>query len=234
MEKVEWEVLSEVFDPSTLKALLHLIDKGILSKVYGFISTGKEACVLYAIGNSNEYAVKIYRTFTATFVKGIWKYIEGDPRFQSFKKHRYHIRILWASKEFKNLKKAFKAGVFVPEPILVYKNILVMRFIGEEGAPAPLLKDYKNPDFSIYEKILENIKLLHDRAKLVHSDLSEFNVMVFKGDPYFIDMGQAVPLSHPLAYEFLFRDIKNINYFFKKAGVETYDDHEVYRWVVGE
>jgi len=56
----------------------------------------------------------------------------------------------------------------------------------------------------------------------VHSDLSEYNILM-KGDvPYLIDFGQAVVTAHPKALEFLRRDIENIySYFSKKYSIST-------------
>ncbi|NIW52844.1 MAG: serine protein kinase RIO, partial [Candidatus Korarchaeota archaeon] len=53
----------------------------------------------------------------------------------------------WAQKEFKNLQRAMDAGVRVPEPIAISKNVLIMSFIGKNGDSAPLLKEVslKNP-----------------------------------------------------------------------------------------
>ena len=45
-------------------------------------------------------------------------YIEGDPRFKRIKPGKISFFYLWALKEFKNLKKAFKSGIRVPEPVI--------------------------------------------------------------------------------------------------------------------
>ncbi|MGA9099021.1 MAG: RIO1 family regulatory kinase/ATPase, partial [Methanotrichaceae archaeon] len=66
-----------------------------------------------------------------------------------------------------------------------------------------------------FDKIVEYISLLYNKADLVHSDLSEFNVL-YDGEPVIIDMGQSVTLDHPMARKFLERDIKNITHYFQK------------------
>jgi len=56
-------------------------------------------------------------------------YIIGDPRFKKIPHNISKIIFLWANKEFKNLKRAFKAELNVPEPLYIKSNILVMNLI---------------------------------------------------------------------------------------------------------
>jgi RIO kinase 1 len=114
-----------------------------------------------------------------------------------------------------------RAGVNVPEPIAFSGNILVMEFLGEEGYRAPLLVEVieELPVDTIekmYKQVIEQMKLIVCKAKLVHVDLSEYNIMLWQGKPWIIDVSQAVEHSHPLAKEFLERDISNITRFFTK------------------
>ncbi|HOL40350.1 MAG TPA: RIO1 family regulatory kinase/ATPase, partial [Methanospirillum sp.] len=53
-------------------------------------------------------------------------------------------------------------------------------------------------------------------AKLVHGDLSEYNILYGRGHPYLIDMGQAVTRDHPHAPGFLKRDLEQLNRFFNE------------------
>ena len=167
-------------------------------------------------------AVKIFLTSTREFKKTVLQYIDGDPRFKKIKRDTRNIVYAWALKEFKNLERAYEVGVRVPKPITVHKNIIVMTFIGENGIPAPLLKDAEVSDYEeMFWKVVDNIKALYCKAKLVHADLSEYNIMVWKENPVFFDFGQAVLTSHPNADLFLERDVKNVVSFFKKRGVEV-------------
>jgi len=231
----DFKTIEAVFDTATLLALYKLFSDGTLDILNGVISTGKEANVYWGVDSSgNDVAVKIYRTSTLDF-KRLTKYIEGDPRFVRTKK-KTHARVYqWAQKEFKNLTLAKRVGVSVPTPIAVYKNILIMEFIGENGLPAPLLKDYipENIDF-IFEKIISDMETLFKKAKLVHADLSEYNILIFKNMPYFIDMGQAVKLEHPNSIAFLVRDIRNILNFFKnEVRIETPSVSELFEKITG-
>jgi RIO kinase 1 len=219
-----FETVEEVFDRATVLALLELKQRGRLSKLSGVVSAGKEARVYLAKGKSGEYvAVKIYLTATAEFKKGIWKYIKGDPRYEwvlSLPTHK--LMSVWARKEFSNLKRMYGASVSVPKPICVYRNILVMEFIGENGVRAPLLKEAAEAglldrDFAvqIFTEIVRNVYRMYWYAGLVHGDLSEYNVMLHGDRVYIIDVSQAVKLEHPNSHMFLYRDISNIVKFFR-------------------
>lgn len=231
-----YETVEEVFDKFTLMALYELINKGYIQIMYGIVNAGKEARVYWAEDSrGNDVAVKIYLTASAEFRRSILMYIEGDPRFTRVKRDTRSIIYVWARKEFKNLQRASKAGVRVPEPYAVNKNILVMEFIGENGIPAPLLKDYLPPNLEdFFFKVLNYVKLLYTKANLVHADLSEYNIMVWNDEPVFIDIGQAVLLSHPMAEDFLVRDLDNLLRFFYKNNVDVPDLEEVLRWVKGQ
>lgn len=229
----EYEALEEVFDKPTLLTLYNMIRQGTISEIYGAIKAGKESKVFWAKGSENEdLAVKIYLTVASEFRAGMIMYIEGDPRFKDVKRDRRGLIYQWALKEFKNLKEASDCNIRVPKPIAVKNNVLIMEFIGREGVPAPLIKDVemKNPA-RIYKMILNDIRKLYREAKLVHGDLSEYNVMYWRGLPYLIDFSQAVSLDHPLSHEFLKRDIRNINRFFKRLEVDILEDDELYEWI---
>jgi RIO kinase 1 len=217
------KTVEEVFDAFTLQALYKLINKRVIDVLYGVVDTGKESRVYWAKSPQGEdLAVKIFLTSAREFKKTILQYIDGDPRFKKIKRDTRSIVYAWALKEFKNLERAYEAGVSVPKPIAVHKNIIVMTFIGENGVPAPLLKDAEVGDYEeMFWKIIDNIKALYCKAKVVHADLSEYNIMVWRGNPFFFDFGQAVLTSHPNAGFFLERDVKNIASFFKKRGVEV-------------
>ncbi len=213
-------VMEEVFDRLTLMTIYDIMNNGVIQDLHGVVKVGKEARVYRGIDSEgNDLAVKIYLVASRNFKKMIM-YIEGDPRFKNVRKDARSIIYLWARKEFKNLQSAFQSEVRVPKPIVVKNNVLVMEFIGEEGVPAPLLKDLppENPE-SMYLELLDQIKSLYIKAKLVHGDLSEYNIMNYEEKPVLFDMSQAVSIEHPMANEFLKRDIKQVNWFFSGLGV---------------
>lgn len=231
----EFEVIEAVFDRLTLEGVYRLIHRKVIDRIHGVVKAGKEARVYWGQGpDGAELAIKIYYTATAEFRRGMMKYIDGDPRFRRVKRDLRSVIYTWTQKEFKNLKLAEEAGVNSPRSIAFYRNILVMSFIGRDGVPAPLLREVEPVDpETFYGRLLREMRLLYTRVGLVHGDLSEYNVMVWEGDPVIFDISQAVLRVHPMSDELILRDIKNVNSYFKKQGVEVIDTDKVERWVKG-
>ncbi len=221
----EFKVVEGVIDGPTLKALYKLLNRGTITRLFGAVSTGKEANVYRGENDAGEsVAVKIYRVTTAE-TDFMLEYIIGDPRFRKVKRRSRSLIPLWALKEFKNLKRYHEAGVRVPAPVDLERNVLVMEFIGEmvDGRPAPLLRQIDIPSpVDTFNQIIDMIATGYEKAELVHADLSEYNILWY-GEPVFIDVSQAVLKTHDNASRYLYRDIQNITNYFRKLGVVTED-----------
>lgn len=231
----ERATLEEVFDKATLMVIYRLLNRGVLYEVHGVVNAGKEARIYWGKNKEGkDLAVKIYLTASAEFKKGMLKYIEGDYRFKGVKRDTRSLIFTWAQKEFRNLEQASRAQVRVPKPVAVKNNVLIMEFIGKDGINAASLKEQApNEPEIVYEILLNYIELLYRKADLVHGDLSEYNIMMWKGEPVIFDVAQAVPTSHPMADFFLRRDLTNVNKFFKRLGVNVREVEEAYKKVVG-
>jgi len=109
-----------------------------------------------------------------------------------------------------------------------------MKFIGKDGQSAPSMKESApaNPK-RIYEEILTQVEKLYCKAELVHGDLSEYNVMIWKGHPVLFDVSQSVSLAHPMAEILLRRDLTNLNRFFSRLGIDVPSIDECYARVTG-
>ena len=226
----QFKVEASVFDDATFAALYKLVQDGHLTAIGGPISTGKEANVYEAGGPEGEtVAVKIYR-ITASDFRDMQTYLRGDPRFQGLRNDKQAIVLAWVSKEFANLRRASTAGVRVPEPIAVERNVLVMEYLTREGERAKRLSEVnvENPEVA-YDVLAEYMRRLHG-AGLVHGDLSEYNVVLHGDELVVLDMGQAVTVHHPNADELLRRDCENVAAFFRRQGYEA-DDEELYAFV---
>ena len=209
------KVRDDVFDEVTLMALYRLVHRKQISVIGGPVSTGKEANIIYGEHDNRGIAIKIYRIQTANF-KAMTEYLAGDRRFASIRGSRRGIIFAWTKKEYSNLSRAHDIGLPVPEPLAFDRNILLMEFLGEEEAPYPQLRLAAVDDYeATYREILDCTRRLYQDARLVHADLSEYNIL-YHEKPYLIDMGQAVTLDHPRALTFLLRDIRNINRYFSR------------------
>jgi RIO kinase 1 len=232
----ERATVEEVFDQTTRMVVFDLLNSGVLYEVNGAVSSGKEAKVYWATTKEGkDLAVKIYLTSSAEFKKGMLKYIEGDPRFKNVKRDTRSLMATWAQKEFRNLREATDAKVPVPKPVAVKSNVVVMEFIGQAGVSAPSLKEQapENPE-RVYKLLVTYLKRLYQKAKLVHGDLSEYNIMMWKGRPKIFDLSQSVSLQHPMADFMLRRDITNLNRYFSRLNVKIIPNEELHQLVVGK
>ncbi|KAK9940415.1 hypothetical protein M0R45_017077 [Rubus argutus] len=56
------------------------------------------------------------------------------------------------------------------------------------------------------DQLIIAMRMLYQKAKLVHADLSKFSILYFEGHLYIIDVSQAVDLNDPSANGFLCKD----------------------------
>ncbi|XP_020296212.1 serine/threonine-protein kinase RIO1-like [Pseudomyrmex gracilis] len=225
-DKSDHATAENVLDSRIKKKLHKLFERGILAEINGCISTGKEANVYYAKSKRNdEIAIKIYRTSILQF-KNREKYIKGEYRFEhvySLRNPRKMVKI-WAEKEFSNLKRLKQGGIRAPQPILCGGHLLLMEFLGSNGWPAPKLKDAVLTDSKsriLYRECIEIMWKMYNKCRLVHADLSEYNMLYHNGSIVVIDVSQAVDRDHCNAIEFLRNDCSNITSFFKKHNVDA-------------
>ncbi|MBI5635415.1 serine protein kinase RIO [Candidatus Micrarchaeota archaeon] len=228
------KISGKVLDEKTISVLVDFINNKVIKSLDYPISTGKEAVVFKATSPSGGKLAVIIFNFETSRFHNMLDYIQGDKRFDHQIHNKRELVNVWARKEFANLKKCFAAGVRVPKPIKYKQNVIVMEFVGENNVATPILAKVRLSDpQGVYEKILGSMKKMFE-AKLVHADLSEFNILVLLENnveqPVFIDLAQAVVLDHPKAKEFLEKDCFNIAKYFSKRGVQT-DGKTVYTFV---
>ncbi len=230
-----FRTLSGVFDEFTNRTLFQLQSRGIFEELISPLSVGKESNVFVAskkVGSSKKsnneikVIVKIYRMQNCDF-KRMFEYIRRDPRYEFLKKHRRQIIIAWAQREYKNIIRAHRNKVRVPEPLGWRNHIIVEEFIGDKEA-APALKDQypKNPR-KFFVEVKNQMKKLY-KAKLIHGDLSSFNILNYKEKPVLIDFSQSTLIRTPNSNELMERDVKNIVKFFNKFDVDL-DEAEIYK-----
>jgi len=223
----DYQVFDNVFDVPTLMTINELKRGRVIGNIRGSLAAGKESKVYIATApDGSLLTLKIYLTVSAEFRKRL-QYIAGDPRFSDIKKNARSLIAAWARKEFKNMKAALAAGVMVPTPVAVKKNVLVMEFVGDsDGNAAPPLAKLEVTSKE-YKQVLEQVSLLYRKANLVHADLSEYNIFRTERGIMLFDFGSAVDIRHPYSKQFLVRDIMNVNRFFEKRGVDVEDTAHV-------
>ena len=168
-----------------------------------------------------DVAIKVFKRIKE--FRGRGEYVDGDPRyagrpFRSFT-DREQLEV-WTEKEYRNLVRAYRAEVPVPNPIRYKENIIFMRFLGQNGWPAPQIREINIRKGSskwtaLHDQVMASIRKLFQHARLVHGDLSEYNILIapnFQVDnksqnigseddlqAVLIDFGQAVEVRHPKA-----------------------------------
>lgn len=235
-DKSDRATVEQVLDPRTRMILFKMLSRGVFSQINGCISTGKEANVYHATTAKGESrAIKIYKTSILLF-KDRDKYVSGEFRFRHgyCKGNPRKMVRTWAEKEMRNLIRLQTAQIPSPEPIMLRSHVLVMSFIGRDDTPAPLLKNAvlsESKARELYLQIIQNMRIMYSEARLVHADLSEYNMLYHNGEAYIIDVSQSVEHDHPHALEFLRKDCSNVNDFFQRHNVAVMTVRELFEFV---
>ncbi|XP_026638923.1 serine/threonine-protein kinase RIO1 isoform X2 [Microtus ochrogaster] len=199
-------------------------------------ATVEQANVYYATTGSGESrAIKIYKTSILVF-KDRDKYVTGEFRFRRgyCKGNPRKMVKTWAEKEMRNLSRLTTANIPCPKPIKLRSHVLLMGFIGKDDMPAPLLKNVhlsESKARELYLQVIQYMRKMYQDARLVHADLSEFNMLYHGGNVYIIDVSQSVEHDHPHALEFLRKDCANVNDFFFKYAVAVMTVRELFEFV---
>uniref|UniRef100_A0A453RMW4 Serine/threonine-protein kinase RIO1 n=1 Tax=Aegilops tauschii subsp. strangulata TaxID=200361 RepID=A0A453RMW4_AEGTS len=237
--KADRATVEQAIDPRTRMVLFKMLNRGVFNNINGCISTGKEANVYHATKtDGSELAIKVYKTSVLVF-KDRDRYVQGDYRFRhGYCKHNPRKMVkTWAEKEMRNLLRVRAEGIRCPKPLLLRLHVLVMEFIGKGGWAAPRLKDAALSDDKLretYFEIVTTMRTLYQKCKLVHGDLSEYNILYFEGHLYIIDVSQSVDLDHPSALDFLKEDCLHVNDFFEKRGIPVMTVTELFNFVVDQ
>lgn len=219
---VPYDGYSLVFGGYDTLALTALTQKGSISALGSLIGEGKESIVHEALG-LGPVAIKFHRVGQRSF---------SSARVNREYMEEGHCPWLIASKksaerEYQALK-VLHPGVSVPLPIAQNRHAVVMSLI--EGLilnRTPLESPEKTLD-----EILENVRKAY-RAGIIHSDLSEYNILVENGRCVLIDWPQWIGTDHPNAGAIAGRDIDNILAFFKRKYKIRRDREVALQWVTG-
>jgi RIO kinase 1 len=78
------------------------------------------------------------------------------------------------------------------------------------------------------------VRKIYHTCKLVHADLSEYNILYHADELWIIDVSQSVEQDHPSAFEFLRMDLKNVKAFFEGRGVRCLTVVRAFEFVTRE
>ena len=211
-----------------------LIDRGIITDLVAEVNSGKEATIYTAHINEAPLVVIMFRQQNTSHNKQKRRKV-GNPQTRAAS---------FALKEYTFMSRAYRAGMNVPTPALKLNNILIMQFIGHDWTPAPQLRNaYLESPEEILDEIIEQMKIMFQKAKLIHGDFSEYNILVHSNKPVIIDFPQAIDMSllgsiseqniHK-NLQVLKKDILTIRDYFEKTYNLTFDFTQVYSHIAGK
>jgi RIO kinase 2 len=209
-------------------AINNLVKAAVISSFGQTLGVGKEADVYDALSPTGKrIAVKFHRLGRTSFRQTRRK--RGYIREHSTWLFQSHLA---AEKEFQAMELAYENGISVPEPLSQNRHVIAMGII--DGAQLSKYKDIGNPKI-VLKEILRNIRKAYLKAHLIHSDLSEYNI-ILKPDGHLliIDWPQAVKTDHANAKELLKRDVNNVLIFFSRKFNLELPLTEASEYVVGD
>jgi RIO kinase 1 len=210
-------------------SLEQLLEDGVIDEALGRLKSGKEADVWLVRHRDEVLCAKVYKDRSFRSFKNNAGYKEGravrNTRTQRAMDRGSRFgqaaaEEAWQAAESDALHKLHAQGVRVPEPVLFYQGILVMRLVLDaQGHPAPRLIDAqvtREQAGALYEDLRQQaVKMLC--ADLIHGDLSPYNVLLGADGPVIIDFPQVISAAHnSTAHAFFRRDIENLRAFFAR------------------
>ena len=231
---------NKVFDPGfmqmhtqeiTYQLLCDELKKtGLITDLVSEVNAGKEASIYVAHLNGAPLIVKSFRHQLTSHNRA-----RGNPQLRA---------AAYAAREYYRLSLAFQGGMRVPTPAKQINNTIIMSFIGKDWKPAPQLRNVvlEDPE-EAFDEIIEQMWIMYNKAKLIHGDLSEYNILFHEGYPIIIDFPQAIDMSlREMRFpenlkrnlKVMQKDLKTIgDYFAKEYNIE-YNYNEVYQYIIGK
>jgi serine/threonine-protein kinase RIO1 len=176
-KSVHWKVRTGRLDfaePTHDQVADAILDGGLATWVGQRLGSGKEADVYLCRDDRRPIAVKVYRHYRTSHRGG------GAVKLDSMGER--------ALREFDLLSYAWEGGARVPEPGRRIENMFSMQYLGEEDAVAPVLQHVQLEEPEDFLRATESGVEGLAEAGVVHSDLSPYNILVHRGQPWFIDL----------------------------------------------
>jgi len=163
--------------------------------------------------------------------------MQGERRFgkNMSKAHVNKFIKLWAEKEMRNLLRLRRSGINCPLPVALRDHVLVMTFIGTGSQAAPKLADVQLSAMKfdkLYRQCLLLMRTMFHECHLVHSDLSEYNLLYHRGELVVIDLSHAIGSDNANAATFLRDDCVNVTRFFSRRGVKTLSPRSTFEFII--
>jgi len=219
-----------------------------IKDILRLIKGGKEAHVYQCLTDVNAsslatpyIAAKVYRPRRFRNLKNDHLYREGRAKLDEDgheiidggmlhamnKRTEYGLKLMhtsWIEYEYRTMQILYEAGASVPQPLARGDNAILMTYIGDADFPAPMLNSIElelDEARRLFEIVLENIEIMLGN-RIIHGDLSAYNILYWEGEITIIDFPQAInPEQNRNAFSIFERDVKRICEYFSKQGIEV-------------
>ena len=141
------------------------------------------------------------------------------------KKSAFGVQIAhssWILHEYGALDQLYRLGAAVPKPYATGENAIILGYVGEVGRSAPTLHEVSLDTHEIqplFQELMRNIELML-KNRMIHGDLSAYNILYWEGKVTLIDFPQvANAVNNRSAYFILQRDIQRVCEYFARQGL---------------
>ena len=180
-ESVHWKIRSgqvSFAEPTHDEVAAAILETGLATSVGQRLGSGKEADVYLCQDGRRPLVVKVYRQYRTSHRGG------GPIKLETMGQR--------ALRELDLLSYAWMRGVRVPEPGRRVENMFSMQYLGDADSVAPMLAHVALEDPEPFlEATLKGVEDLAG-AGIVHSDLSPFNILVYRSQPWIIDLAAGI------------------------------------------
>ena len=187
------------------------------------LKSGKEASLWHVRSHGISYALKVYDnadlSTRSRYTEGRWL---REPSLRKAVRQKTKVgrglqQKLWTKREYYLLKKLRKQGAIVPAVFAYADNAILMEYLGNEDAAAPRLVDVVlDPESKshILQQVERSMQLFLDNG-IVHADLSPYNILWWRNQPWIIDFPQAADIRYNSNWHELYeRDLQNVRAYF--------------------
>jgi len=178
---VRWKIKTgqaQLHEPRYRDVAAAIEDCGVATEVVRLIGSGKEADVYLGLDGTVPVAIKVYRTYRTA------NHVGRAMKLDSIG----HL----AAWEYDLLVYVYRDGARVPRPIRRVEHMFSMQYLGSPEAPAPRLRDVLDePMEPLARRTVEAVEHLVGSG-VVHTDLSPYNILVDRGEPWIIDVGKCL------------------------------------------
>lgn len=210
-------------------ALKILADRDVLKAIGDMVGVGKESDIFRAIANDDRMVVVKFFRIGRTSFRSVTKVRDYGVDFE---RGTWLVRSIIAGRREREALKVLNECSVPHVPTLRggYLHAVVMDYF--EGRELFEVRELSDPD-NVLTEILETIRIAYWRAKIVHGDLSEYNIIITPDEePIVIDWPQYVATVDPRAREVLERDVRYIVRFFRKRFDVPMEVDEALRYVL--